>query len=397
MKVRYVFPLVRSMKIDDHWVVPLLGGQCRLIEEDGLVTKIEFTKRGLSTDLAFTILDTPDNFSKATITGHDNFLPFVRDHIERAFSFLQCYFDTRIIAQEVQIYHEAETPDEDKYIAVPSFHLGRKEEPPLPITYDFLTRALMASEDHHGPDFVSSLALMARESLKLNRYIGSFRFSFLLIESIYGGGKFKSKQLKQEMLASGELTRFIQNAIDEWQAQPVDVPSPTNKIMASGASVEKVIDHLIDMRGHYFHGNIAKKDAWNLAKQDEAKALAFLSVAIAQSIASEAAAPLFVDAYGKRHFIEAGLAGAHIVMDIIYHFRAPEDDFIRTRRVDFRMPGTKPTTAMAMEAAWRSVQNFQQQLPVGRLHSVSGKNSLDGTEVFSIRFLTEKDGQIVDG
>lgn len=396
MNVRYVFPLAHPLKVESHWPVPLLGGLCRLLEENGLVTAVEFTKSGLSADFAFSVVDTPNEKSKATITGRDEFLPFVRDHINRAFSFIQCYFDVGITINEVQVYHEAETSDEKNIIVIPSFHIGNREPLPLPLTYDFFTRALMASEEHDGPDFISSLASMAREALISKRYIDSFRFTFLLIESVFGGGKYKSNQLKHKFLASSQLCNHVEGAIRNWKQQRIATSSSTHDLMSGSPTVAQVVEHLVSMRGHYFHGNIAKKDAWNQSRQDEAEALAVLGVNVAQEIAAAAAKPMFSDQYSIRHFEEAGLAGAHVVMDISYFFRVPDEEFIRRQNVKFRMPGTKPTTAMAMEASRRSVQNFQEQFPIGRLHSISAKNSSDGTEVFFIRFFTEEDGRVVD-
>lgn len=384
------------MKVEDHWPVPLLGGQCRLLETEGLVAAIEFTKAGLPVDFAFTVAATPGGKSKATITGNDDFLPIVRDHIRRAFSFLQCHFDTDISVEEVDVHHEPETAPEEQKVLIPSFHLGKKERTPLPLGYDLFTRALMAAGDQESPDFISSLAAMAREAMVAKRYIDSFRFSFLLIESIYGGGKFKSYQLKQQFVASKDLSGAIETAIAEWKTQPVSAKSATLDLMNSGPTVKQVVDHIVEMRGHYFHGNIAKTNAWSPVKQEEAEALAVLGVGLSQSIASKASEPMFADEYAKRHFDDAGLVGAYVVMKITYLFRVPEDDFIHTQKANFKMPGTKPTTAMAMEAAWRAIHNFQQQLPVGRLHSVTAKNSSDGADVFQIRFLTEEDGKIVE-
>jgi hypothetical protein len=397
MRVRYVFPLDRPLKLDDHWPVPLLGGECRLVEEDSLVTAIQFTQSGLSTDLSFSIEETPDELSKATITGRDDLLPSVRDHISRAFSYLQCFFNTAISVDEVKVHYEAESPEEEDRIAIPWMHLGQQGERPLPLTYDMVTRALMAAEDGEGPEFISTLATMARESFGKKRYIDSFRFSFLLVESLYGQGKFKSKQLKEAFLTSPELTQSVQKAVAEWKTHTIGTASPTRTLMDRAPAVAEVVDHIINMRGHYFHGNINRHDGWQPAKQEEAEALAWLGVDLVQSIAGEAALPMFADELAKRHFHEAGLAGAHVVMEIEYKFRVPEDDFIRTRKVNFRMPGTKPTTLMAMEAAFQSVQNFRNELPVGRLHSVTGKDTKNESALFSIRFFTEPDGTVVEG
>jgi hypothetical protein len=397
MKVRYVFPLDRSMRVEDHWPVPLLGGTCRLVEEEAVVTGVEFAKAGLPTTLSFRIQETPGSGSVGAIHGRDDFLPVVREHIQRAFSYLQCFFNTAISVDEVKVFYEAESDEEQSEIDIPWMHYGKKEPAPLPITYDMMTRAFMAAEEREGPEFVAALATMAREALTRQRYIDCFRFSFLLIEALYGKGKFKSKQLIDAFLASPPLMAAIESAIQEWPENSVSHQSETLTLLNGSPKVEQVVKHLISMRGHYFHGNLDKKGRWHPGKQEEAEALAWLGIGITHKIAADAALPMFADEYAKRHFEEAEIAGAHVVMEIGYKFRVPEDDFIRTRKVNFRMPGTKPTTLMAMEAAFRSVESFREQLPVGRLHSVSGTDTSDGKPLFHIRFFTEPDGTEVKG
>jgi hypothetical protein len=393
MKVRYLFPLDRPMQVEDHWPVPLLGGQCRLIETDGLVTAIEFTKGGVSTDLAFSVMATPDEFSKATITGNDALLPAVRDHIKRAFSFLQCFFNSDISVDEVEVHHEPESPQEAAAIAMPTFKMGKKEYP-LPLPYDMLTRALMVAEDQEPPEFVSSLAAEARKSLIAGRYIDSFRFSFLLLESLFGGGKFKTIQLKQQFTASSELLGAISTALAEWVTHPSMKVSESLKLIETGPTAAQIAEHFVDMRGHYFHGNLAKPGAWHPGKQEEANALASLAVAVVMVIASEAAAPMFASAYAQKHFDEAGQAGAHVRMEVTYLYRLPgDDDLLHEEKFVAKAPGTKPTTLMAMDIAWRCVEDFRKKLPIGRLHSVRGTMP-DGGDVFHLRFLTENDGPV---
>ena len=121
MKVRYVFPLGRPIKLPDHWPVPMLGGVARMVEEDGLVTAIAFEKSGCPIDLAFRFDETPDDAIKGTISGDDYFVAKVRDHLDRAFSYLKCYFSTELEFNRVSITHVAETDEEAERIVIHSF------------------------------------------------------------------------------------------------------------------------------------------------------------------------------------------------------------------------------------------------------------------------------------
>jgi len=139
-----------------------------------------------------------------------------------------------------------------------------------------------------------------------------------------------------------------------------------------------------------------KKGAWDQSKQDEAEALSWLGIGIVQNIASDAASPMFDEKYAKRHHEQAYKMGASVKMQIEYKFRVPEDDFLRKQTLDIQMPGTKPTTLMAMEAARQSVEYFRDNLPAGRLHSIRATNKADEEQLFEMRFFTEEDGAEVN-
>lgn len=50
---------------------------------------------------------------------------------------------------------------------------------------------------------------------------------------------------------------------------------------------------------------------------------------------------------------------------------------------------------MAMHMLKNALVHFEQHEPVGTIHSINAKAE-DGSEVFTVRFQTEKDGEILD-
>lgn len=397
MKVRYTFPLKRPIDMDDHWPIPVLDGIARMVEnDDGLVVAIEFAKDGCPVDLAFQVIETPGQISKATIAGQDGFVRVVQDHLDRAFSYLQCYFSTEIEVGSVDIEHIAETSEEEEKIVLPSFSIGKKEEAPLPLTYDFVTRAIMAAEEGEAPTFEASLAQLARENNAQGRYIDCFRYCFLLIEAIFGEGKFKKKQLEDALKGSEDFVAMVAGAIAAWQLPNNSQDSATKSLMEGSPSTDDVIEHLVERRGHYFHANLKKASSWSAKHQDEANALAWLALQISQAIAARSADKMFEDELAKRHFQEAGEMGAHLMVKIEYLFRVPEDEFIRKRQLNVQVPGTKPTTRIATGCVKQALEHFEKTIPVGRIHSVNGRD-INGNDLFTVRIHTEVDGKIVEG
>ena len=366
-----------------------------MVEDDGLVTAIEFEKAGCSIDLAYSIVETPGDETKATITGHDYFVAVVRDHLDRAFSYLQCYFSTELELNRITVYHEAESEEETERIVVHSFELGKQDDRPLPITYDFITRAIMASENGDAPQHEAGLAHLARENLRREQYIDSFRYSFLLIEAVYGNGQSQKWALVDALESYPRFVEIIEQEVATRQRPKNARQSETDDLLSGNPAVRDVIAHLVERRGHYFHANKRKPKAWNSRSQKEAESLAWFAVGIAQAIAQNAAEPMFAEEHGQRHFDEAGQMGAHVTVKIEYLYRIPEHEFIRKRELVAKLPGTKITTQMAMHMLKNAMTHFEHNEPVGTIHSITARGE-DGSDVFTVRFHTEKDGQVVD-
>lgn len=366
-----------------------------MVEDDGLVTAIEFEKSGCPIELAFRIDDSLEGPIKATITGDDYFVAEVRDHLDRAFSYLQCYFSTELELNRISIHHEAETDEEAERIVVHSFKLGKQDDRPLPITYDFITRAIMAAENGDAPQHEASLAHLARENLGRERYIDSFRYSFLLVEAMYGNGQSQKWALVDALESYPRFVEIIEQEIATWQRPKNAQHSETDSLLSGNPSTRDVIAHLVERRGHYFHANKRKPKAWSSKSQKEAESLAWFAVGIAQAIGHDAAEPMFAEKYGQRHFDEAGQMRAHVTMKIEYLYRIPEQEFIRKRELVAKLPGTKVTTQMAMHMLQNAMTHFEHNEPVGTIHSIIARAE-DGSEVFTVRFHTEKDGQVID-
>ena len=327
-----------------------------------------------------------------SITARDSLLPFVLMQLEKAFVYLQCYFEIEILIDEIDIKYEGETEDEEEQIQVKSFSTN-KEPPPLNLTYDYLTRALMAAETGEAPQFEATLLNAARSAMLKKSYIDSFRYSFLLIESLYGEGKFKNNQLKEALNSSSEFRLIVEKALAEPMAPGRPQNSDTERLLSSSPSVDEVIDHLVDKRGFYFHGNVKRKDAWQPHQQTTAEALCLLSLQIAMLISHEAAAPMFDDAFSQRHFDEAKKAGAIMTMVVKYQFRDSQENFDRDGRMNINVPGTKVTPKMATYVARNFLQSFEETLPVAELKVASCV--VDGTDqkVFDIQFHVNSDSE----
>ncbi len=394
MRIRYTIPIKTDLIIPDHWDIPIQGGVCRVVEEYGRAKALEVVFANQPLTYAPHIQNLAEGPVKMSITGRDHHMSFVTRQLNEAMAFLRCFYEIDLAVEEIEAKYEGETPDEEGEIAVKAMSVGR-HKPPLPLTFDMLTRAIMAAEKANGPKFEATLASASRKALFEQQFINSFRYSFLLIESLFGEGQFKTAGLKAALKSNAEFVAIVDAALKERIKPKPEHTSDTSILLSGAPSAGDVIDHLVEKRGFYFHGNVKRKDAWKPEEQGSAEALALLAISVVQLIAQRAAAPMFEEIYSKRHLEDARKVGAVIVFQIKFKFRAPEERFQREHQLRISLPGTKVTPKMSLTVAQHFLQHFEFTLPVAALESAQCTVENSGERVFDIQFHT-KDRAVQD-
>ena len=265
-----------------------------LVENEGLVSGVKISFAGQSVHLAPELAKLDQGRVKANIIFRDGALhKDVEQRLHRALSFVQCFFPIELALGAVKTEFEAEDESEEAFIGLPEFS-RRNQIHTTEISFDMFSRAMWASENGFDASFIASLNVQARNSLSEERYINSFRYSFMAIEAEYGNGQFKSDKLKDTLKNSLEFKRVLETGIQASRSMPSRKRSSSDDII-EGGEIDAVVDHIVDRRGHYFHGNRKKRDAWLPNEQGEAEALAILGVNVLSAIAVEHAAPMFDD------------------------------------------------------------------------------------------------------
>ena len=350
MKINYRFSLRAPILIEDYWPIPVMGGFLQPVQEGGQITAFEFTIANQDYTYAPNIEESGRTQVSAQITTRDKLLPFVRQQLEEAFAYLQCYFDVELVSEEIEAKYVGETKEEEEKIPIKSYKIGRAPQNPT-IPYDMFTRSLMAAEHTPAPRFEATFVLMARAEMSRERFIDSFRYSFLLIESVYGEGKIKSKQLKDSLKANSEFSKIVAKALDERIRPRTRQGTDTEMMLSGGAGVDDIIDHIVEKRGYYFHGNRKHRNLWQPHEQQTAETLCLFCLQVANLVAVNAAQPIFESSLGTRHFEDAKSVGAVMTMQINYRFREREEAFDHDGILNVNVPGTKVTSKLAVYVA----------------------------------------------
>lgn len=386
MKIHYKFPTKRTLIIDDHWEVPIQNGNLRAIETDGKVNAFEITIKNQPISYAMQFIPAYGE-NIATITNADPLLAPIQNQLNAAMSFLHCYFSVDLKIDDYEVRYETETPDEEGKIPIPTMKT-EQHEPPLPLPFDMLARAIMAAETSSGPQFEATLTSSARASIAEGRYIDSFRYSFLLIESVYGGGQFKTAALKSALKENHSFRDIIRLAMADRIKPHKNKTSDTEALLSKNPSIDSIINHLVEKRGFYFHGNIKRQNSWKPNDQTEAEALANFAGGIAQLVSHEAATPMFDETYGQRYFENAKSAGAIIVFEVKFKYKNPEESYSREHILNMSVPGTKPTPQNSLYILERFIEYFKHNLPVSDLDEAICRVQDTPEVVFEIKMHT---------
>ncbi len=387
MRIRYTVPFATKTEVPDHWAFPVAGGTCRVVEKEGVAEALEIVFDNQPVDTAPVFVPLASGDVKYEMRGRDHQLLQVRVILEQAMAFLQCYSGVGLLMDHIRADFEAETEDERPLIQVSSVAMG-KQPVTHRIDFSMFTRAAMAAEEGPGPVFESTLLSSAREALAQQRFIDSFRYSFLLIEFLFGEGKFKNDGLKKVLKDNAAFVALVDRVLSAGSDEQDGGPSEAATLLASNTDAAQVIDHLVDQRGFYFHGNIKRRDTWKPDCQQGAKRLAFLAISIAFAVAHEAAAAMFDERFTKRHVDHAYKAGARIVLNVDSVFVTPEDGVTRNDRFRFNCPGTKITAKLAQGVAREFFAQFEHRQPTAALRTVTAVAEGTGEEAFEMNFYT---------
>ncbi|WP_120497617.1 hypothetical protein [Kiloniella sp. EL199] len=391
MRVTYIINLQKPIQIQDHWPIKILGGDLELISKDSKIIAFKTTFHKQSIELAPTISMNADSIAKCSINASDALKNIVLMQLRKAFYFLQCYFDVNILIDEVESQYEPENKEEAAQLKITSYKKNENNFPTI-IPFDLFTRAIMAAERGDSPQLEATFLQIARSTAFEKRYIDSFRYSFLLIETLYGNGKFKSKQLKEQLTEDKNFTEAVKSALQNPYSPHRKTSTnddKTLKLLVESPSVKTIIEHLVDMRGFYFHGNIKRKDNWQADKQDKAKTLCFFTLDILMAISQKAASLMFNNDFIKKHYENAINVGAIMTMKVEFKHQIPEYGFDETNTLRIKVPGTKPTNKLAVAVLKEFIEQFEHTTPTSELKSANCIVEETGQKVFHIDFHLE--------
>ena len=256
MKIRYEVELDEPLAIDSDWPLELPnGGLFRVKTEEKKITAFEVEYSGKPSS----------HFGQkdGVISLDDRRLGRMRLFFARLKSFIQMESEANFDPTELCAHYDSETEVEKQEILVKKMAIEKGEDRRLrrPLDHAMLGAAVLAS--HSGgvepPHFIGELKSMSRRSKREGRYVDSFRYSFLIVDTLYGKGQFKTDLLVKALSSSTEFVNALNEARQEFWLLKKEPRDETEKLLAGNCSPKDLIRHIVKQRGVYFHGTKALK------------------------------------------------------------------------------------------------------------------------------------------
>ena len=297
MKIRYEIEFDEPLTVDGDWPLTLpSGGTFKIVQKNGkaIAFRVEFS--GKPSDV-FSVVD-----------GIQSVTDFRWNEIRRFYvrlkSYLQCVTEIDFDPTEVYAHYIGETDDEKKQIPLYKMAITRGEgrRTKKILDHEIVAAAVFASykDDVQAPYFIGELKRMSRRSKREGYYVDSFRYDFLIIETLYGKGNFKSKQLEDSLKSEKQLLDILMTAKERTKLTIETIKDDTDTLIVSSCSAEDLVKHIVRKRGYYFHGTkrMIRSDNWNI---EEARILSVFSNTVTDMILEKLTSDIYDDTSWKQY------------------------------------------------------------------------------------------------
>jgi hypothetical protein len=174
-----------------------------------------------------------------------------RSLIRRFVDYANLYFIVDVDAEAVEAEYIPADDAERAKIDVFGFK-STKQRPVGHLPFSLLAQAYFATESSDDPSFPARMLHLAREALLNEQYFDAFRYSFLLLESVYGNGKFKSRDLVHAFVNNTLFKSVTELIIEELRNERTAPRSPACSLVERYSTLDTLVAILLPRQSRPF-------------------------------------------------------------------------------------------------------------------------------------------------
>lgn len=281
MKCRISYPVVGHLRFQKHIAVPHAGWEYGFVtDKDGVVVRVGITISVPNKGDWPRASGSPKSGVKLHLKAHPPGLPLVRSRLLAMQGVLSLYGLERIDFRQEFYEWLPETPEEKAELEVYSF--GMKVErsvesvPFCPL--EIFIRSVLAVDGLNKSERWLNLFRRAHLRHQDGDYLDAVRCHYFILEGLFGGGKYRQKDVTPNMISSNVLRKAFDEAVrDETPVRPEDAQAwEAARAFARKAKYEGWVRHVVALRGRLQHHGPVGPKSWHPEEQDALRGDAIL-------------------------------------------------------------------------------------------------------------------------
>lgn len=271
MKLRLSFDVKSNMRLDDHWPIAVNGVLYEfVVNQQNLVEGIVATIPSVHPDEMPTITQTDDGATPQINIPIIRHYPFI-SHDLKVFQGIACpHGSIEIDVTRPEYEWIPESEEEKEKLKLYRFKSNQEPmNPRIGASFDVIARALIVSG--RLPEYEVPLSFFRRgvQDYHNDDYRLAFYNYYFFLESMYGEGKFKERDLTKIFGQNAELMKAVSKARDETINMRMVERNAFYKMLSETNDPQIILKKTILRRGESHHHSTKNPKAWHPDKQDD--------------------------------------------------------------------------------------------------------------------------------
>ena len=268
MKCRYTFKIRGHIKVAKLRPIKVHGWSFEFHQEGGLLSQLSVTVPANRPEDLPMITPNPSPGIKAHINVPAPLFLFVKREVRAIEALLSVFGVHQIDLNRFKTKWIPESEEEKASININDFSTDvakadTESMPPLP--FDLLARCVIAADE--ATDVEMQLAFFRKGIVDFyeERFIEAIYDFYFFLESMFGEGQFKKHGVEEAFKKSKPLREAIEKVMANPAANATHRQSELESFLKkyNGMSVEKIVEHIVELRGFLHHHTAKRKDIWH--------------------------------------------------------------------------------------------------------------------------------------
>lgn len=277
-------------------------------------------------------------------------------------------------------------PENDEKSDVLKFTAGKKEVTFGLSNYTIYARAFYISKNHHDLIEPSHFYIEGNIAAYEGRYVHAYNSHFLMLESLYGNGKYAEKDIVSAFLLNQEFMDAFSSGLSDTLEFLARNKRPVPFGMNNLNDAKETISSIVKLRGKLRHHSTKNKGKWDPTSQETYKDEELILASICQNaLRNKSKEKLWSEEAGREVMKQAHDSGVKMTCQL--EVTLIENDFPRVISLGkITFPATSITSELALSALSHSIELIREKLAGTQIMCIRCFNTNNGVEVFRYSF-----------